>query len=47
MWAISTLTRGRGNFPPVNLIAEKLNLSRTTIYKHLKTFKESPLHKEQ
>ncbi|WP_407498218.1 hypothetical protein [Elizabethkingia anophelis] len=47
MWAISTLTREHGNFPPVNLIAEKLNISRTTIYKHLKTFKESSLYKEQ
>ena len=47
MWAISTLTKEYANFPPVNFIAEKLGLSRTTIYKHLKTFKESPLYKEQ
>ncbi|MCL1670062.1 HTH domain-containing protein [Elizabethkingia ursingii] len=47
MWAISTLTKEYANFPPVNFIAEKLNLSRTTIYKHLKTFKESALYKEQ
>lgn len=47
MWAISTLTKENCNFPPVNLIAEKTGLSRTTIYKHIDSFKEHRSYKGQ
>jgi hypothetical protein len=47
MWAISVLTEENCNFPPVNLIAQKLNLSRTTVHKHIKAFKEHSSYKAQ
>lgn len=47
MWAISTLTKENCNFPPINLIAAKTGLSRTTIYKHIGSFKEHPSYKGQ
>ncbi|MEG2078529.1 HTH domain-containing protein [Chryseobacterium sp.] len=47
MWAISVLTEESRNFPPVNLIAQKLNLSRTTVHKHIKAFKEHSSYKAQ
>ena len=47
MWAISVLTEEYSNFPPVNLIAQKLNLSRTTVHKHIKAFKEHSSYKAQ
>lgn len=47
MWAISTLTKETCNFPPVNLIAVKTGLSRTTIYKHINSFKEHRSYKGQ
>lgn len=47
MWAISTLTKETGSFPPVNLISVKTGFSRTTIYKHINTFKEHRSYKGQ
>lgn len=47
MWAISVLTEDNGNFPPVNLIANKVDLSRTTVHKHIKAFKEHSSYKAQ
>ena len=47
MWAISVLTEENHNLPPVNAIAQKLNLSRTTVHKHIKAFKEHSSYKAQ
>ncbi|WP_028123715.1 HTH domain-containing protein [Epilithonimonas tenax] len=47
MWAISVLTEENYNLPPVNAIAQKLNLSRTTVHKHIKAFKEHSSYKAQ
>ena len=47
MWAISVLTEENYNLPPVNAIAQKLNLSRTTVHKHIKEFKEHYSYKAQ
>ena len=47
MLAISVLTEENCNLPPVNAIAKKLNLSRTTVHKHIKTFKEHSSYKAQ
>lgn len=46
-WAISVLINENKNFPHINEIAKKTNLSRTTIYKHLNEFKKHPIYQQQ
>lgn len=45
--AISKLVEDYGKMPTKNQIAKETGLSRTTIYKHLKEYTESPLYKEE
>lgn len=45
--AISILINENYNFPSVTMIAEKVSLSRATVHKHLKTFKEHQSYKLQ
>jgi hypothetical protein len=46
-WAISTLMQEYGRMPTRNEIANKTELSRQTVYKHLKEYSSTPLFQEQ
>ncbi|WP_080780243.1 LexA family transcriptional regulator [Chryseobacterium phocaeense] len=46
MWAISTLIKENNRMPTKAEIASKTDLSRQTVHKHLKEFKNSPYHAE-
>lgn len=46
-WAISTLMQEYGRMPNTNEIADKTELSRQTIHKHLKEYASHPQHLRQ
>lgn len=46
-WAISTLMQEYGRMPTTTEIADKTELSRQTVHKHLKEYKNHPLYLEQ
>lgn len=46
IWAISVLIKENGRMPTKTEIALKTNLSRQTIYKHLKEYKSNPFNAE-
>lgn len=47
MYAISSLINESGRMPTRTQIAERANVSRTTVYKHLKDYSTHPLYLEQ
>ncbi|WP_372483261.1 winged helix-turn-helix domain-containing protein [Elizabethkingia anophelis] len=44
MWAISTLLQENGRMPTKAEISLKTNLSRQTVYKHLKEYRDNPFN---
>ena len=46
MWGINILIKDNGRMPTKTEIAHKTGISRQTIYKHLKDYKENPFNQE-
>ncbi len=46
-WAISTLMQDFGRMPSKREIADKTELSRQTVHKHLQEYRDSPLYQQQ
>ncbi|WP_419868715.1 winged helix-turn-helix domain-containing protein [Chryseobacterium sp. CT-SW4] len=46
MWGISALIQEKGRMPNKTEIANKIGISRQTVHKHLKEYKESPYYKD-
>ena len=46
-WAIAVLMQERGRMPSKNEIAEKTELSRQTVHKHLKDYSAHPIYLQQ